>query len=68
MSLKMMHFVFVSAAILLAVTLAVWCWTQYSAGAGPGFLFGAMGAVAAVGFLMPYAVWVRRKLRGVGLW
>ena len=68
MSLKLMHFVFVSASMLLAVTLAVWCLLQYAAAGGTVFLFGALGAVLAAGLLAPYAIWVRGKLQGVGLW
>ena len=68
MSLKMMHFVFVTASVVLLVTLTIWCGMRFAAGGDAGFLLGGLGSVAGVGLLAPYAVWVRRKLQDVGYW
>jgi hypothetical protein len=62
MSLKTFHVVFISASVLLAFGLAVWC---FGAGAGPdpGRTAGGVGSLAAGLGLAGYEAWFVRKMR-----
>ena len=55
MSLKSFHVLFISASVLLALGLGVWCLPAHPAGAAGSF------AVAAL--LVVYEAWFLRKAR-----
>jgi hypothetical protein len=61
-SLKAFHVVFISASVLLAFVLAVWC---FGAGERPdaGRAAAGVGAVAAGLALAAYEAWFVRKMR-----
>ena len=59
------HKVYITAATLLAVFMALWCYAQYREAGEAGFLASAaVSLVAAVG-LVGYGVWFLGKTRRV---
>ena len=68
MSLKAFHVIFISAAILLAVWLGVWCWHQRQATGSGGWLALCAGSFVAAVALVAYEIWFLRKTRQVSPW
>ena len=65
MSLKAFHVVFISAAILMALAIAVLCLKAYFGQDGLGNLLGAIGAFAGGIALIAYEMWFLKKTRGL---
>ena len=65
MSLKAFHLVFVSASILLMLTLSVWCFSDYRDGGGTSELVWSGAALAAALGLVVYARYFLRKLKHI---
>jgi hypothetical protein len=63
MSLKSFHVVFITASVLLALTLAAWCFGAIGAGGVPRTTAGGIAAIAAAMALVGYEAWFLRKSR-----
>jgi 4-amino-4-deoxy-L-arabinose transferase-like glycosyltransferase len=65
MSLKAFHLVFLSACIMLMLTLSAWCFANYRDGGGNAELvWSGVGLAAAIG-LAAYTRYFLRKLRHI---
>ena len=65
MSLKAVHIVFVTAAVLLAAVFGTWALRQFQGGAGAGYLMTAIVAFAGAVLLGVYGRWFLKKLKDV---
>jgi hypothetical protein len=63
MSLRGVHVVFITAATLLSLVMAAWCYDQYRAVGSTGFLASSAAAVLAAVGLVTYGVWFLGKTR-----
>jgi len=67
MSLKAVHILFITASVLLGLSMGVWGLREHTAaGNGGGYLaLGVCAFVMAAG-LLAYGAWFLRKTRGIG--
>jgi hypothetical protein len=65
MSLKAFHLVFMSASIMLMLTLSGWCFANYRDGGGTSELAWSGVAMASAVVLVAYARYFVRKLRDI---
>ena len=65
MTLRGVHVVFVTAATLLALFMALWCYGQYREVGGTGFLASAVAALVCAVGLVSYGAWFLGKTRRV---
>lgn len=63
MSLKVFHFIFIAASILLAVGCGAWALVHYSAEGGQTYLLFAGGSLVSLIGLVFYGNYVRKKLK-----
>lgn len=63
MSLKHVHIVLISLAVLLSLVFAVHQWGLWSAGGGPAELALALVALALAAGLAVYVAWFARRMR-----
>ena len=66
MSLKSIHIVFVTAALLMTAFFGVWAWREYSGPAGTQahLIYGVLSIVAFAG-LLAYGRYFLRKLKHI---
>jgi len=63
MSLKFFHLVFIASSVVLAVFMAAWASSQYSAGQSLGYAVTAAVSIAAAAGLSVYGTKFQRKAR-----
>jgi len=63
MSLKVFHYIFVAASILLAIGFGAWAVVHYSSEGGQRYLYFAAGALVSTIGLIFYSKYVLKKLK-----
>jgi flagellar biogenesis protein FliO len=63
MSLKVFHYIFVAASILLAIGFGIWALMQFASEGGQQYLIFAAGSGVSIVALVFYGKYVLKKLK-----